>query len=143
MLRLSANRWWAFVLTLCLLTTCFFLITVQSPSVARAGSGSCYLPTDDPPSDSPSLGDPDVPMGPGDGKTSKFVVADRLIGFHIHDVKYPGQDHCAPGTGTVDFAALKPLVKPEHIKVFELSPSLTAEEVLAGVAHVKAIWGPE
>jgi hypothetical protein len=74
MLRLSANRWWAFVLTLCLLTTCFFLITVQSPSVARAGSGSCYLPTDDPPSDSPSLGDPDVPMGPGDGKTSKFVV---------------------------------------------------------------------
>jgi sugar phosphate isomerase/epimerase len=71
------------------------------------------------------------------------TLCDRLVGFHIHDVKFPGQDHCAPGTGTVDFAALKPLVKPEHIKVFELSPSLSAEEITAGVAHVKAIWGPE
>ena len=43
-------------------------------------------------------------------------------GFHIHDVQFPGRDHCAPGTGTIDFAALKPLVKPEHIKVFEFSP---------------------
>jgi len=65
----------------------------------------------------------------------------RLYGFHIHDVQPPGQDHCAPGSGNVDFAALKPLVRPEHIKVFELSPSLTVEEVKSGVAHVKRIWG--
>jgi len=70
------------------------------------------------------------------------TLRDRLVGFHIHDVKFPGQDHCAPGTGVIDFAALKPLVRPEHIKVFELSPSLTAEEVTAGVAHVQSIWGP-
>ena len=43
----------------------------------------------------------------------------------------------------IDFAALKPLVKPEHIKVFELSPGLTVEEVKSGVAHVKRIWGEE
>ena len=36
---------------------------------------------------------------------------------------FPGRDHCAPGSGMVDFAALKPMVKPEHIKVFELSPT--------------------
>jgi hypothetical protein len=41
----------------------------------------------------------------------------------------------------IDFAALKPLVKPEHIKVFELSPNLTVEEVKSGVEHVKRIWG--
>jgi sugar phosphate isomerase/epimerase len=69
--------------------------------------------------------------------------ADRLAGFHIHDVQFPGRDHRAPGQGMIDFAALKPFVKPEHIKVFELSPSLKPEEVQAGVAHLKGIWGGE
>jgi sugar phosphate isomerase/epimerase len=68
-------------------------------------------------------------------------LRDRLGGFHIHDVQPPGEDHCTPGSGMIDFAALKPFVRPEHIKVFELSPSLTAEEVTQGVAHIKRIWG--
>jgi len=67
----------------------------------------------------------------------------HLLGFHIHDVQFPGRDHCAPGSGTVDFAALKPLVKPEHIKVFEFGPGLTREEVVGGAAHVRRIWGEE
>jgi sugar phosphate isomerase/epimerase len=66
---------------------------------------------------------------------------DRLAGFHIHDVQFPGKDHCPPGTGMIDFAALKPSVKPEHIKVFEFSPSMTLEDAKRGVAHVKKIWG--
>jgi sugar phosphate isomerase/epimerase len=67
-------------------------------------------------------------------------LADRLAGFHIHDVQYPGRDHCPPGSGTIDFAALKPMVKPEHIKVFEFSPGLSAQDARAGVEHVKRIW---
>lgn len=70
-------------------------------------------------------------------------LRDRLIGFHIHDVGFPGRDHYAPGTGTIDFAALKPFVRPEHLKVFELGPSLTLEEVKKGVEHVKRLWGEE
>jgi sugar phosphate isomerase/epimerase len=70
-------------------------------------------------------------------------LRDRLFGFHIHDVQFPGRDHCAPGTGMIDFAALKPLVEPEHIKVFELSPSLKVEEVKSGVEHIKRIWGED
>ena len=70
-------------------------------------------------------------------------LAPRLAGFHVHDVIYPAGDHAAPGTGTVDFASLKPFVKPEHIKVFELSPSLPVEAVKCGIAHVKLIWGAE
>jgi sugar phosphate isomerase/epimerase len=70
-------------------------------------------------------------------------LRDRLFGLHIHDVQPPGRDHCAPGSGTIDFAALKPLIKPEHIKVFELSPSLTVEEVKSGVAHIKQVWGDD
>lgn len=67
----------------------------------------------------------------------------RLGGFHIHDVQPPGRDHCPPGTGCVDFAALKPYVKPEHIKVFEFSPKLSVEELQSGVAHLKRCWGAE
>jgi len=65
----------------------------------------------------------------------------RLGGFHIHDVQPPGRDHCAPGTGCIDFGALKPFVKPEHIKVFEFSPKLSPEELKSGVAHVMRCWG--
>ena len=68
---------------------------------------------------------------------------DHLFGFHVHDVQFPGRDHCPPGTGTVDFAALKPMVKPEHIKVFEFGPAMTVEDAKRGIAHVKNLWGPE
>ncbi len=68
-------------------------------------------------------------------------MLDRLAGFHIHDVRPPCRDHCPPGSGQVDFAALKPFVKAEHLRVFELSPVLKIEEVQSGVAHVKGIWG--
>jgi len=71
------------------------------------------------------------------------ALTDRLAGFHIHDVQFPALDHCAPGTGTVDFAALKPFVKPEHIKVFEFSNKVPVEAARAGIAHVKKIWDGE
>jgi hypothetical protein len=45
-----------------------------------------------------------------------------------------------PGSGTVNFAALKPMIGPQHIKVFEFSPSLTAEQVKSGAEHVKNLW---
>lgn len=70
-------------------------------------------------------------------------MSEHLAGFHIHDVQFPGRDHCAPGTGMIDFAALKPLVRPDHIKVFEMSPGLSPEEVKGGVAHIKSLWGEE
>lgn len=76
---------------------------------------------------------------------AKFLAerADRLAGFHIHDVKFPARDHFPPGGGDIDFAALKPFVKPEHIKVFELSPKVPLESVKLGIAHLKRIWGEE
>jgi sugar phosphate isomerase/epimerase len=67
--------------------------------------------------------------------------ADRLAGFHIHDVKSPARDHFPPGGGHIDFASLKPFVKPEHIKVFELSPKVPLDSVTRSVAHLKKIWG--
>ena len=69
--------------------------------------------------------------------------ADRLAGFHIHDVKFPARDHFPPGGGMIDFAALKPFVKPEHIKVFEFSPKVPVDSVTRSIAHLKRIWGEE
>jgi sugar phosphate isomerase/epimerase len=69
--------------------------------------------------------------------------ASRLAGFHIHDVKFPARDHYPPGEGGINYAALKPFVKPEHIKVFELSPKVPVEAARAGIAHLKSIWGEE
>ncbi len=70
-------------------------------------------------------------------------LAAELAGFHIHDVEFPGRDHRAPGKGMIDFAALKPFVKPEHIKVLEFSPSLSVEDLRAGWAHIRSLWGDE
>ena len=78
-------------------------------------------------------------------KHAQFLAerADRLAGFHLHDVKFPARDHFPTGGGDIDFAALKPFVKPEHIKVFELSPKVPLDSVQRGVAHLKRIWGDE
>ena len=76
-----------------------------------------------------------------DHRTHLESLAPRLIGMHVHDVIFPGRDHAAPGSGCVDFASLRAMIKPEHIKVFELSPRLKPEEVAAGIAHVKGLWG--
>jgi sugar phosphate isomerase/epimerase len=70
-------------------------------------------------------------------------MADRLGGFHIHDVQFPTLDHCAPGTGMIDYAALRSSVKPEHVKVFEFSSKVPVEAAKSGIAHVKKIWDGE
>lgn len=68
-------------------------------------------------------------------------LAVRQAGWHIHDVQFPARDHCPPGSGMIDYAALKPFVRPEQIKVFELSPKVPVDAAQRGIAHVKSIWG--
>ena len=70
-------------------------------------------------------------------------LADRLYGFHVHDVQFPGRDHCPPGSGMIDFKAINSVVKPEHLKVFEFNPGVTVDQVKQGIVHIKALWGPE
>ncbi len=70
-------------------------------------------------------------------------LTSRLAGFHIHDVQFPARDHCPPGSGMIDYAALKPFVKAAHTKVFELSPRVPVDDARRGIAHVKSIWGEE
>lgn len=67
----------------------------------------------------------------------------RLIGFHLHDVIYPDQDHRAPGTGAIDFKSLASYATPDKIKVIELNPGVTSDEVKAGLAFLKSVWGED
>lgn len=57
------------------------------------------------------------------------ALSDRIAGFHLHDVDAAGRDHQAIGTGTVDFRALAPFVRPETHLVLELHPRVGREEV--------------
>jgi len=58
-------------------------------------------------------------------------VAPRLLGCHLHDTVWPGRDHMAPFTGTVEFDRLVPLLPKETLYVFEMSPRRTREEIIA------------
>jgi len=70
-------------------------------------------------------------------------MRERLYGFHVHDVEFPGRDHRAPGMGTIDWPSLQPLVEPRHLKVFEFSPSIAPKEIEVGVQLLKSVWGSE
>jgi sugar phosphate isomerase/epimerase len=56
-------------------------------------------------------------------------VAPRLVGCHLHDTAWPGRDHMAPFTGTVEYDRLIPLLPRDTLYVFEMSPRRTAEEI--------------
>jgi sugar phosphate isomerase/epimerase len=61
------------------------------------------------------------------------LVKDHLYGMHIHDSVFTS-DHKAPGTGEIDFARVMAEVPPTALKVLELAPTATREEIAAGLA---------
>ena len=63
----------------------------------------------------------------------------RLLGMHIHDV-YMLEDHRAPRMGSVDFSAFTEYFKNEKIiRVFEIHPKSTAEQLKAGKAMLEEL----
>lgn len=57
------------------------------------------------------------------------TAAPLALGCHVHDVRWPFRDHCAPFAGEVDFANLLPLFPKSCVMVFELSPRTPVTEV--------------
>lgn len=76
-----------------------------------------------------------------DHRTHLEAMADRLVGFHLHDVSESGRDHQVPGTGTIDFKMVSEFVRPKHTLVLELSPKLTTEQVLQSRAYIGEVLG--
>ncbi|MBW2437607.1 MAG: sugar phosphate isomerase/epimerase [Deltaproteobacteria bacterium] len=62
--------------------------------------------------------------------------ADKLIGVHLHDA-IGLDDHVPPGSGEIDFTALKPFLKTDTIKVFELKSGIPASEVSEGIRFIR------
>lgn len=70
-------------------------------------------------------------MGLIDHRDHLSLLSGQLTGFHLHDVSENGVDHQPIGSGTVDFKMIAEFVRPEHELVLELSPQVSAEDVLA------------
>jgi sugar phosphate isomerase/epimerase len=68
-------------------------------------------------------------------------IGPRTIGCHVHDVKWPFQDHRAPFTGEIPFADLVPKLPPGTLFVFELHPRVSREEILAAAERWKTLFG--
>ena len=69
------------------------------------------------------------------------ALADRLAGFHLHDVDESGRDHQAVGSGTIDFRKLAAAFRPHHLLVLELHPRVSAEEVVASRERILEAMG--
>jgi sugar phosphate isomerase/epimerase len=67
-------------------------------------------------------------------------IGSRAIGCHVHDVKWPFKDHCAPFTGEVNYAELVPKLPKSCIFVFELRPGIPREQIVAAVDRWKKLF---
>ena len=66
------------------------------------------------------------------------LTADFTVGMHIHDVRGLEEDHCAPGEGSVDYEALRPLMtKPGILHIFEPAPSVEPGPLAAGLVMLR------
>lgn len=80
------------------------------------------------------------------GLTSHARWAKRLrpwlAGMHIHDVRPPATDHLMPPAGTTKFELFKEIAQDDIVRVLEPSPSVAAEDILAGLKIIRAAWAP-
>ena len=58
-------------------------------------------------------------------------IGSRAVGCHVHDVKWPFSDHQAPFTGEIPFEKLVPRLSKTAEFVFEMSPRVSREAILA------------
>lgn len=65
--------------------------------------------------------------------------AERLIGFHLHDTTAGGRDHQPIGAGGIDFDMVRRFWKPAHLLVLELSPRVSADNVIRSKAKIEAL----
>ena len=86
-------------------------------------------------------GHADIKQGMGllDQRAHLEKNANRLLGFHLHDVSAGGKDHQAIGSGRIDFDMVSGFWRPEHLLTLELSPRVSIEEVAASKARIEAL----
>lgn len=66
------------------------------------------------------------------------TFANRLIGAHLHDA-VGLEDHIPPGSGEIDFKALRHFLKSDTIKVIELKPGIPVPEAIKGIQVIRDV----
>lgn len=68
----------------------------------------------------------------------------RLLGFHLHDVRFPCFDHQYPGLGDVYWDQLRLEKYPDAVKVWELNPNIPRYLIEEGRQDMVALatYGP-
>lgn len=78
-------------------------------------------------------------LGIIDHRAQLQQLAQRTLGFHLHDVSEQGQDHQPIGSGRVDFKMVREFWRPEHVLVLELSPRLATAAVRSSRERLEAL----
>ena len=60
----------------------------------------------------------------------------HLLGIHLHDCE-GYNDHDSPGKGKIDFKMIKNYLKPETVKIIEVEPHVTEENLREGIIFLK------
>jgi sugar phosphate isomerase/epimerase len=68
-------------------------------------------------------------------------VGPRTLGCHVQDCIWPAQDHQPPFAGDAKLETLIPLLPPEGLFVWEMSPRTTVEEIQRSVVAWKERFG--
>ncbi|MCF7837637.1 MAG: sugar phosphate isomerase/epimerase [Candidatus Marinimicrobia bacterium] len=89
-------------------------------------------------------------MGHGQIRHTLFLInqrrwlarwQDRVLGWHVHDVAFPAEDHQMPPGGLVDFSGLKVYAQTPGPKVIEAAPGTPADAVRAARVWLQETWG--
>lgn len=68
-------------------------------------------------------------------------MGSRAIGCHLHDARWPVEDHCVPFTGDIDYHALVPLLPGDIPFVIELHPKREAAQITAAAERWRKEFG--
>jgi len=68
-------------------------------------------------------------------------IAHRAIGCHLHDTRWPVEDHCVPFTGDIDYHELVPLFPKDIPFVIELHPKREAAQIAAAAERWRREFG--
>ncbi|HEY8899444.1 MAG TPA: TIM barrel protein [Chthoniobacterales bacterium] len=68
-------------------------------------------------------------------------IASRAIGCHLHDARWPVEDHRVPFTGDIDYAALVPLFPKGTPFIIELNPKREGGDIAAAAERWRKEFG--
>lgn len=68
-------------------------------------------------------------------------MAPRAIGCHLHDTRWPVEDHCVPFTGDIDYHALVPFFPKGIPFIIELHPKREADQIVAAAERWRKEFG--